>query len=104
MKNLKKNSMKNFDNNDYEVSINHYIYEIKKEIKKIKEFKSDPDLYLKIFIIEIINEWTNFYEFVLERYCKENNKADPKIIGLIVSNINNLKYVLFLINELQLGE
>ena len=103
---MKKFSKKyiNDDQNNFEDSLNDYISEIKEEIKRIQSLKSDPDLYLKTFIIEIIKEWIVFYNFVLDKCYKVNKKIDVDLIIFIVSNINNLKLILFLINNLQFGD
>tara|TARA_Y100000589_G_scaffold288006_1_gene289134 strand:- start:147 stop:458 length:312 start_codon:yes stop_codon:yes gene_type:complete len=92
------------DQNNFQDSSSDYVCDIKKEIKEIKQFKSNPDLYFKIFIIEIIKEWIEFYNFVIKKYTKGNNKIDVNIIMFLVSNLNNLKLILILINNLELGE
>ncbi len=102
MKKFKKKYI-NDDQNNFEDSLNDYISEIKKEIKRIKSFKSDPDLYFKTFIIEIIKEWIEFYNFVLNKCYKSNKKIDLDLIVFTVSNINSLKLILFLINGIKLG-
>jgi len=103
MKKFKK-KYNNDDQNDFEDSLNNYITEIKKEIKRVQSFKSDPDLYFKTFIIEVIKEWIEFYNFILNKCYRGNKKIDIDLIVFTVSNINNLKLILFLINDLQFGD
>ena len=94
----------NEDQNNFEDSLNYYISEINDEIRKIQKFKSYPDLYFKTFIIQIIKEWITFYKFVLDKCYKGNEKIDVNLIAFIVSNLNNLKLILFLIHDLQLND
>ena len=103
MKKFKKKYI-NDDQNNFEDELNNYITEIKKEIKKIQSLKSFPDLYFKTFIIEIIKEWIEFYSFILNKCFRGNKKTDIDLIVFTVSNINNLKLILFLINDLQFGD